>query len=43
VDANDAHLSPTPPFYQKEGLLMNVNATSSDAVVAAIKEKCGIA
>jgi hypothetical protein len=27
---------------KKEGLLMNVNATSSDAVVAA-KEKCGIA
>ena len=30
-------------FYEKEGQLMTINATSSDTVVAAIKEKCGIA
>lgn len=33
--------APLIGFYEKEGLLMNVNATSSDAVVAAIKEKLG--
>jgi adenylate kinase len=34
--------APLADFYQKEGLLMNVNATSSDAVVAAIKERLGV-
>lgn len=33
--------APLADFYEKEGLLMNVNATSSDAVVAAIKERLG--
>lgn len=33
--------APLIGFYEKEGLLMNVNATSSDTVVAAIKEKIG--
>jgi len=33
--------APLIGFYEKEGLLMNINATSSDAVVAAIKEKLG--
>lgn len=33
--------SPLIGFYEKEGQLMSVNATSSDAVVAAIKEKLG--
>ncbi|HFQ14157.1 MAG TPA: adenylate kinase [Gammaproteobacteria bacterium] len=34
--------APLVSFYEKEGLLMAVNATSSDAVVAAIKEKLGL-
>ena len=34
--------APLIGFYQKEGMLMNVNATSSDAVVNAIKQKLGI-
>jgi adenylate kinase len=33
--------APLVGFYEKEGLLMSVNATSSDAVVAAIKERLG--
>jgi adenylate kinase len=31
--------APLTDFYQKEGLLMNVDAVSSDAVVAAIQDK----
>lgn len=34
--------APLIGFYEKEGLLMDVNATSSDTVVAAIKEKLGM-
>lgn len=33
--------APLVGYYEKEGLLMSVNATSSDAVVAAIKERVG--
>jgi len=33
--------APLTGYYEKEGLLMSVNATSSDAVVAAIKERVG--
>ena len=33
--------APLVGFYEKEGLLMTVNATSSDAVISAIKEKLG--
>jgi adenylate kinase len=33
--------APLTGFYEKEGLLLNINATSSDAVVAAIQEKLG--
>jgi adenylate kinase len=33
--------APLVGYYEKEGLLMSVNATSSDAVVAAIKERLG--
>ena len=33
--------APLTGYYEGEGLLMSVNATSSDAVVAAIKEKVG--
>ncbi len=34
--------APLVSFYEKEGLLTSVNATSSDVVVAAIKEKIGL-
>ena len=33
--------APLVAFYEKEGLLVNVNATSSDVVVSTIKEKIG--
>jgi adenylate kinase len=33
--------APLTGFYEKEGLLMTVNATSSDAVVKAIQERLG--
>jgi adenylate kinase len=34
--------APLADFYEKEGLLMNVNATSSDTVVAAIKDRLAV-
>ena len=34
--------APLIGFYEKEGLLVNVDATSSDAVIDAIKEKLGM-
>ena len=34
--------APLVSFYEKEGLLTNVNATSSDVVVESIKEKVGM-
>ena len=34
--------APLASFYEKEGLLTNVNATSSDVVVKSISEKIGI-
>ena len=34
--------APLVSFYEKEGLLMSVNATSSDIVVNAVKEKIGL-
>jgi adenylate kinase len=34
--------APLVSYYEKEGLLTNVNATSSDVVVQSIKEKVGI-
>lgn len=34
--------APLASFYEKEGLLTNINATSSDVVVSSIKEKIGI-
>lgn len=43
LDVYNEKTAPLAGFYEKEGLLMNVNATSSDAVVSAIKERCGIA
>jgi len=34
--------APLIGFYKKEGMLFEVNATSSDTVVNAIKQKLGI-
>lgn len=34
--------APLIGFYEKEGLLIGVDATSSDAVIAAIQEKLGV-
>jgi adenylate kinase len=42
LDTYNEKTAPLADFYRKEGMLMDVNATSSDAVVAAIKEKVGI-
>ena len=42
LDTYNEKTAPLIGFYQKEGMLMNVNATSSDAVVNAIKQKLGI-
>ena len=33
--------APLIGFYEKEGMLLSVNATSSDAVIAAVKKKIG--
>lgn len=41
LDTYNEKTAPLADYYRKEGLLMDVNATSSDAVVAAIKEKVG--
>lgn len=43
LDTYNEKTAPLIGFYQKEGLLTNVNATSSEAVVQAIKQKLGIA
>lgn len=43
LDVYNEKTKPLAGFYEKEGMLMRINATSSDDVVAAIKEKCGIA
>lgn len=43
LDVYNEKTAPLAGYYEKTGQLMKVNATSSDAVVAAIKEKCGIA
>jgi adenylate kinase len=42
LDTFNAQTAPLVGYYEKEGLLLNVNATSSDAVVASIKAKVGI-
>ncbi len=39
LDVFNAQTSPLVDFYGKEGMLLNVNATSSDAVVEAIQGK----
>ena len=42
LDVFNAQTAPLVGFYQNEGSLLDVNATSSDTVVAAIKEKVGL-
>jgi adenylate kinase len=41
LDVFNEQTAPLVGFYEKEGMLLDINATSSDAVVAAIKEKIG--
>jgi adenylate kinase len=42
LDTYNEKTAPLANFYRKEGMLMDVNATSSDTVVAAIRAKVGI-
>lgn len=42
LDTFNEQTAPLVGFYEKEGLLLNVNATSSDTVVEAIQAKVGI-
>lgn len=41
LDTYNEKTSPLIGFYEKEGMLLNVNATSSEAVVEAIQRKTG--
>jgi adenylate kinase len=38
LDTYDAQTAPLADFYRNEGMLLDVNATSSDAVVKAIQD-----
>ena len=42
LDTYNEKTVPLVNFYEKEGMLLNVSATSSDTVVDAIKQKLGI-
>jgi adenylate kinase len=42
LDTYNEKTAPLAAFYQKQGQLMKVNATSSETVVAAIKQKLGM-
>ena len=42
LDVYTAQTAPLADFYEKEGMLLTVSATSSDAVIDAIKNKLGI-
>lgn len=42
LDTYNEKTAPVAGFYRSEGLLLDVNATSSDAVVDAIKAKVGL-
>ncbi|MCA1804474.1 MAG: adenylate kinase [Xanthomonadaceae bacterium] len=42
LDTYNEKTAPLASFYEKQGKLMKVNSTSSDAVVAAIKQKLGM-
>ena len=41
LDVYNEKTAPLVDFYRAEGMLMDVNSTSSDAVVAAIRERIG--
>ena len=41
LDVYNEKTAPLANFYEKEGMLLTVNATSSDAVIDAIKQKLG--
>jgi adenylate kinase len=41
LDTYNNKTAPLIGFYEKEGMLIDVSATSSDAVIAAIKQKLG--
>jgi adenylate kinase len=41
LDVFNEQTAPLVGFYESEGMLLDINATSSDAVVDAIKEKIG--
>ncbi len=41
LDVYNEKTAPLADFYEKEGMLLTVSATSSDAVIDAIKEKLG--
>ena len=41
LDVFNEQTAPLVGFYEGEGMLLDINATSSDAVVSAIKEKIG--
>ena len=41
LDVYNEKTAPLAGFYEKEGMLLSVNATSSDAVIEAIKAKLG--
>jgi adenylate kinase len=42
LDVYNEKTAPLAGFYREEGLLLDVTATSSDAVVDAIKAKVGL-
>jgi adenylate kinase len=42
LDVYNAKTAPLADFYRKEGMLLDINATSSDSVVAAIKAHIGL-
>jgi adenylate kinase len=42
LDVYNQKTAPLAGFYEKEGMLMTVNATSSEAVIDAIKKKVGL-
>jgi len=41
LDTYNKKTAPLIGFYEKEGMLITVSATSSDAVISAIKKKLG--
>jgi adenylate kinase len=42
LDTYNEKTAPLAAFYEKQGQLMKVNATSSDTVVGAIKQQLGM-